>query len=114
MLHVCGNVAHIFPKLIEFNVDVLEHEFAAHPEQLEVIKEYDFPQVLGYGCVRSDSERVEDVGEIVRAIQCAVEFFGKGKLMINPDCGLRHLSENAAYRKLLNMVRARDEVMADG
>jgi 5-methyltetrahydropteroyltriglutamate--homocysteine methyltransferase len=113
-LHVCGDVGPIFKGLVEMKVDLLEHEFAANPGLLDVVGEMDFPQKLGLGSVRSDKEEVEPVPDIASHIQRAVDAFGPDKLVISPDCGLRHLSKATAFNKLKNMVAARNEVMQRG
>lgn len=112
-LHVCGDVSKIFPYLVEFPIDILNHEFKANPILLEVIADYSFPQKIGYGSVRSDNERVELVKEISEHIRRAMNVLGKNKMLIEPDCGLRYLTEESAYQKLINMVKARDVILAD-
>ncbi|MFO7619298.1 MAG: methionine synthase [Thermoplasmata archaeon] len=110
-LHVCGDVAGIFEGLAELPVDILDHEFAAHPELVNVISDVDFKQKLGYGCVRSDLEAVESPKEISERIKKGIDCVGHKRLMLDPDCGLRHLSPGAAMAKLENMVKARKMVI---
>lgn len=110
-LHVCGDVAGIFPQLAELPVDVLDHEFAAHPELLETVTDTDFSQILGYGCVRSDVNEAESVSQISERINKVLGCVGHDRLMLDPDCGLRHLSPEVAFAKLENMVRARNLVI---
>ncbi len=110
-LHVCGDVSNIFEKLIELNVDILDHEFAAHPELLDVMADMDFPQTIGFGCVRSDINIAEGMPEILERVKRGIDSIGKHKMMLDPDCGLRHLAPEVAREKLQNMVRA-GEVIA--
>lgn len=110
-LHVCGNVAPIFESLSEIKLDILDHEFAANPELLDVIREYDFEQMLGYGCVRSDINEAESVGTIAERIKRGIDIFGEDKLLLDPDCGLKQLNREIAIMKLNNMVKARDVVI---
>jgi len=112
-LHSCGDVSDVFAKLVEFPVDILYHEFAANPELLGVVKEIVFSQKIGFGCVRSDSDVVEKVEVIAANIQNAVDIIGGDRLLVNPDCGLRNLSEEIAFKKLCNMVKARDKVCGE-
>lgn len=111
MLHVCGDVSGIFERLAEFDVDVLEHEFAANPGLLDTVSEVDFRQTLGLGSVRSDKVEVESVEQITAHIQRAVDIFGPDRLIVSPDCGLRHMPRDAAFSKLRNLVQARDMVI---
>ncbi|MCK4717298.1 MAG: hypothetical protein KAT70_01420 [Thermoplasmata archaeon] len=113
-IHVCGDVSNFFEDLVEYDVDILEHEFAAHPELLDVIKEYDFPQTLGFGSVRSDSDVVESPEQILEHVARALQFFSPEKLVLSPDCGLRHLPPSSAYDKLHNLVVARDRLSEEG
>jgi len=112
-LHVCGDVGGIFSKLVELPVDILDHEFAAHPELLDVVSDTNFTQKIGYGCVRSDVNIAESVHEISERIKKGIACAGHGRLMLDPDCGLRHLSPEVARAKLENMVKARETVMSN-
>jgi 5-methyltetrahydropteroyltriglutamate--homocysteine methyltransferase len=108
MLHVCGDVSQIFGALAEYKVDYLEHEFAANPGLWEAVAGVDFKQTLGVGVVRSDDTKVETVGEILARMKTALGYVDAGRLMFNPDCGLRNHEPDSAGRKLANMVAARD------
>ena len=112
-LHACGDVSGIFSRLIELPVSILDHEFAVNPGLIDVVKEYDFPQMLGFGAVRSDDVRVESVKEIQSSLRKAISYFGAEKLMVDPDCGLRHLTPKSAFQKLHNLRIARDNVLKE-
>lgn len=107
-LHVCGDVGPIADRLVEINVDILDHEFASNEGLYDVYSDIymDMDQRLAVGVVTTDSE-VEKVEKIKKRIERAHEHFGP-KTMLDPDCGLRNLDEDTAYKKLENMVEARD------
>ena len=109
-LHVCGNIGPVFERLVEMKVDILDHEFAAHDRLAEFVADYDFPQRLGYGCVRSDVNEVEEVDIIKERIKKGLDLFSEDKLLLDPDCGLRQLDRYVAIQKLRNMVEARDQI----
>jgi 5-methyltetrahydropteroyltriglutamate--homocysteine methyltransferase len=109
-LHVCGDVAPIFDKLAELPVDVLDHEFAAHPRLLATVKDVSFRQSVGFGCVRSDVNEVERAADVEALVQAAADALGAERLMVDPDCGLRHLDPAVAEGKLRAIVSARDAV----
>lgn len=111
VLHVCGDVSEIFDKLTKYEVDILDHEFAANPNLLERIASVSFGQKIGYGCVSSHNKRIEDVDEIARNIEKAIEVFGEERIILDPDCGLRYLLREIAYQKISNMVEARNLVL---
>jgi len=108
MLHVCGDVSGIFERLVEYDVDFLEHEFAANPKLWDTVGDVDFKQTLGVGVVRSDENKAETVKEIEGRMMTALSRKDAGRLMFNPDCGLRNLDPEVAMAKLRNMVAARD------
>ncbi|MCX6695006.1 MAG: methionine synthase [Candidatus Altiarchaeota archaeon] len=114
MLHVCGDVAGIFDRLVDFPVEILEHEFAANPDLWETVREHKFKQKIGVGVVRSDSNRVETVHEIRKSMLKAIEILGGDKVLFNPDCGLRDFPQDVAFKKLSNMVEARDQIEKEG
>lgn len=50
------------------------------------------------------TEQIESAELIAARIRKALETFPPGKLVINPDCGLRHLPADVARAKLDAMV----------
>lgn len=110
LLHVCGDVSGVFDKVVDFKVDVLEHEFAANPHLWDTVSEISFSQDVGVGVVRSDINTVEDISEIKARMEKALTYLPPERLFFNPDCGLRNLSADVAYQKLENMTQARDTV----
>jgi len=113
VLHACGDVSAIFSDLIELPVNILDNEYTANPHLLDVVKEYDFSQMIGFGSVRSDHMKVETLAQIKMRLEKAVKYFGAERLLVDPDCGMKHLTEHVAFEKLRNMRQARDEVMKD-
>ena len=111
--HVCGDVAAIFSDLIDLPVTLLDHEFTSNFHLFEVVKEYDFPQMLGYGLVRSDHMRIEPLEHMITWLRKAVKEFGVEKIMVDPDCGQRHLTPEVAFQKLVNIRKAREAVLVD-
>ncbi len=109
-LHVCGDIKPLFEDLIEIDVDILDHEFAAHTGLDDFVSGYDFPHKLGFGCVRSDVNEAESVDKIKERILKGLDLFSEDKLLLDPDCGLRNLDQKVACQKLRNMVEARDLV----
>ena len=106
VLHACGDVSPIIPKLLEMPVDILSHEFKASPQLFNGFKDYSFSQQICLGSVRSDTSNVESVEEIVNHIQKAIDIFGDRIIQVSPDCGQRLLPREIAYGKLKNLVKA--------
>ena len=109
-LHVCGDVTGIIPKLIETPVDILSHEFKASPKLLDSFNEYDFPQKICLGSIRSDNSKIESVEEIYEHIKRGVNLFGEKLIQISPDCGQRFLTRSIAFQKLKNLVKAGEKI----
>ncbi|UZE92805.1 MAG: methionine synthase [Methanosarcinales archaeon] len=112
VVHVCGDVCDIFEKLLELNVSVLDHEFT-NVDNLSVIERETIEAhevKIGYGCVDSNNVKVEPVEVIEKRIQTAVKKLGAENIWVDPDCGLRNLTREAAFAKLSNMVKAAKNV----
>jgi len=115
-LHVCygnryarpsweGHYDFLFPAALSARVDQLVLEFARKGlEDLRLIQEYDWKASLGLGVIDVKSPAVETPELVASRIQRALEYVDPGRLMINPDCGLRHLAPEIARRKLRAMV----------
>jgi 5-methyltetrahydropteroyltriglutamate--homocysteine methyltransferase len=107
-LHVCGDVRPIFKRLLDANVTILDHEFATS-KNLEVMDKgliETHGKIIGFGCVDTATNKVETVEQIEKTILAGIEKIGKKNLWIDPDCGMRMRTREAAYQKLANMVEA--------
>ncbi len=115
-LHVCygnryarpsweGHYDFLFPAVLEARVDQLVLEFARKGlEDLRLIRQYAWPRALGLGVIDVKSSSVETPDLVANRIRRALEYVEPGRLMVNPDCGLRHLAPEVARRKLRAMV----------
>jgi methionine synthase II (cobalamin-independent) len=102
-LHVCcgnrharpsweGHYDFLFPAVLAAHVDQLVLEFARKGlEDLRLIREYSWQAALGLGVIDVKSPTVETPELVAARIRRALEYVDPGRLMINPDCGLRHL-----------------------
>jgi len=115
-LHVCygnryarpsweGHYDFLFPAVLEAQVDQLVLEFARKGlEDLRLIKEYAWPSALGLGVIDVKSPSVESPDLVAARIRRALEYVDPARLVVNPDCGLRHLAPEVARSKLRAMV----------
>jgi len=115
-LHVCygnryarpsweGHYDFLFPAVLAARVDQLVLEFARKgPDDLRLIREYEWPSALGVGVIDVKSTSVESPELVAARIRHALEYVTPDKLMVNPDCGLRHLAPDVARGKLRAMV----------
>ncbi|MGH3206377.1 MAG: hypothetical protein ACRDNO_01310 [Trebonia sp.] len=115
-LHVCygnryarpsweGHYDFLFPEVLEARVHQLVLEFARKGlDDLRLIKEYAWPSALGLGVIDVKSPSVESPELVAARIRRALEYIDAGRLVVNPDCGLRHLTPEVARSKLRAMV----------
>ncbi len=106
-MHVCGDVSQVFGKLLKFPVDIIDCEFAGINKNLDILQNTDLGgKKIGFGCVDTKTERVESPEEIHTLIKKGAEIIGAENMIVDPDCGMRMLPEEAAYQKLKNMTEA--------
>jgi 5-methyltetrahydropteroyltriglutamate--homocysteine methyltransferase len=115
-LHVCygnryarpsweGHYDFLFPAVLAARVDQLVLEFARKGlTDLKLIREYAWPADLGLGVIDVKSPTVEAPGLVADRIRRALEYVDPARLVVNPDCGLRHLTPEVARSKLRAMV----------
>ena len=107
-MHVCGDIRPIFKKLLETNVKILDHEFAVS-KNLEAMDRgliESYGKTIGFGCVDSTTNTVESVEQIEKTIRAGIEKIGKKNMWVDPDCGMRMRTREAASAKLQNMMEA--------
>src|ERR1700678_3235477 len=115
-LHVCygnryarpsweGHYDFLFPAALEAHVDQIVLEFARKGlDDLRLIKQYSWPASLGFGVIDVKSAVVETPDVVAARIRRALEYVDPERLVVNPDCGLRHLAPEVARRKLSALV----------
>jgi 5-methyltetrahydropteroyltriglutamate--homocysteine methyltransferase len=115
-LHVCygnryarpsweGHYDFLFPAVLEARVDQLVLEFARKGlDDLRLITEYAWPSAVGLGVIDVKSPAVETPELVAARISRALEYVDPARLVVNPDCGLRHLAPEVARKKLRAMV----------
>ena len=110
-MHVCGNIANVIDEILKYNVNVFDFEFSKNRANLDVLSRRDLGgRMLGFGCIDSTTDEIETVPEIRKRIENAISYFDPKILLIDPDCGMRIRSREAAFAKLKNMVAAVREV----
>jgi 5-methyltetrahydropteroyltriglutamate--homocysteine methyltransferase len=124
-LHVCygnryarpsweGHYDFLFPAVKAARVDQVVLEFARKGlDDLRLIGQHGWEGWLGFGVVDVKTSEVEPPELIAERIRRALEYVPADRLMINPDCGLRHLAPEVARRKLRAMVAGVAAVRAE-
>src|ERR1700734_2715453 len=115
-LHVCygnryarpsweGHYDFLFPAVKAARVDQVVLEFARKGlDDLRLIRQYSWDRWLGFGVIDVKSPQVETAELVASRIRRALEYVPADRLMVNPDCGLRHLAPDVARQKLRAMV----------
>jgi 5-methyltetrahydropteroyltriglutamate--homocysteine methyltransferase len=114
-LHVCyGDYSRIYPEILDMPVHEYDLELAnGHYDQLDVFTEPAFRKDLALGVVDVHTGEVETVEEIKDNITKGFEVVPPERLTVSPDCGMKLLPREIAYRKMENMVQAAREVEAE-
>lgn len=106
-LHVCGELLDVVDEILKMPVSILDFEFAASQENLDTISGKELgDRFIGYGCVDTQEHGVESVPEILKRVEKGIEVLGQERMLVDPDCGMRMLTRDVAFRKLCNMVEA--------
>ena len=114
-LHVCyGDYSRIYPEVLEYPVEEIDLELAnADFDQIDVFTAEPFTKELALGVVDVHDASVESVEEIRENIERGLEIVPPERLTVSPDCGLKLLPRDVAYRKMSNLVTAARAVEAD-
>ena len=111
-MHVCGLLNNAFKDLVKFNVDILDMEFAGNNVNLGVLEKNAsllLNKKVGFGCVDSSVNEVDDVNDVDELVKKAIEIVGKDNLLLDPDCGLRRAPKDVAFEKLKLMNEIKDK-----
>lgn len=116
-LHVCygnryarplweGHYDFLFPAVLDAEVDQLVLEFARKGyEDLDLFRRYpNAPFSLGLGVIDVKSAAVEAPELVAARVRRALQVLPPDRLMVNPDCGLRHLPSDVARAKLRSLT----------
>ena len=109
-MHVCGILKDAFKDISKFNVDILDFEFAGNNVNLGVLEQNSAlisNKKIGFGCLDSSVNVVDNVNDVDELVSKAIEIVGKDNLLLDPDCGLRRAPKDVAFEKLkiLNLIK---------
>jgi len=110
-----GHYDFLFPAVLEAHVHQLVLEFARKGyDDLELFKRYSVPFVLGLGVIDVKSHELETADLVASRVKRVLQVLPAERIVVNPDCGLRHLPPEIARAKLCAMsagaALARQEV----
>ena len=102
-MHVCGNLRGCFKEIAKFPIDILDCEFAGNNVNIGVLEENTdllSGKKLGFGCVDSAVNAVDDKKEVKALVEMGIAAVGKENMLLDPDCGLRKVDIPIAAEKL--------------
>ena len=111
-MHVCGTLDGVFKDLAKFNVDILDMEFAGNNVNIDVLEDNAnliHNKKIGFGCVDSSVNTVDNVDDVDDLVVRAINIVGKDNLLLDPDCGLRRAPKDVAFEKLRLMNQIKDK-----
>src|SRR3954454_3240990 len=121
-LHTCFGYAHIvhdrppgYSFLAELNgcaVDYLALEAAQPRLDLSILDQVPDKGII-LGVLDLGDLEVENVETVAERIRAALRHVPADRLQVGPDCGMKYLPREIAFRKLQSMVRAADVVRAE-
>ena len=109
-----GHYEFLFPAVLDAQVDQLVLEFARKGyDDLDLFRRFPTPFTLGLGVIDVKNATPEPPELITSRVRRALHVLPPERLMINPDCGLRHVPADKARAKLQAMSRGAAAVRAD-
>ena len=111
-MHVCGILKDAFSDISRFNVEILDFEFAGNSVNLGVLEDnYNLvvDKKIGFGCVDSSVNTLDNKSDVDELVKKAVDIVGKDKLLLDPDCGLRRAPKDVAFGKLKMINEIKDK-----
>ncbi|WP_458454498.1 methionine synthase [Methanobrevibacter sp.] len=111
-MHVCGILKDAFADIAKFNVDILDFEFAGNNVNIDVLEENAnliHNKKIGFGCVDSSVNTVDNIDDVDDLVIRAINIVGKDNLLLDPDCGLRRAPKDVAFEKLKIMNQIKDK-----
>lgn len=110
-MHVCGDLSNVIDDILKIPVNILDFEFSKNSANIALFSSRNLSgRMIGFGCVDSATDAVESVADIKKRIGKGVEVFGARTMLLDPDCGMRMHTRDAAFAKLKNMGEAAREV----
>lgn len=102
-MHVCGNLDGCFKEIAKFPIDILDCEFAGNNVNIGILEENAdllAGKKVGFGCIDSAINAVDDKEEVRALVERGINAVGKENMLLDPDCGLRKVDIPIAMEKL--------------
>jgi 5-methyltetrahydropteroyltriglutamate--homocysteine methyltransferase len=110
-----GHYDFLFPAILEADIDQVVLEFARKGyDDLDLFRRYPTSRfTLGMGAIDVKNPDVEPADVVAARVRRALQVVTPDRLMVNPDCGLRHLPTDVARAKLRALTAGAATVRAE-
>jgi 5-methyltetrahydropteroyltriglutamate--homocysteine methyltransferase len=110
-----GHYEFLFPAVLDADIDQLVLEFARKGyDDLDLFRRYpDIHFSLGLGVIDVKNPQPEPADLVASRVRRALQVLPPDRLLVNPDCGLRHVPADMARSKLQAMSQGTAQVRAD-
>jgi 5-methyltetrahydropteroyltriglutamate--homocysteine methyltransferase len=118
-LHICFGYAALIherppgysflPQLAQSNVDQISIETAQSNLACEVLRELPNKEIV-LGVIDLSTTHIETVEEVKERVKRALAHCDADRIILAPDCGMKYLSRDVAFGKLLSMCLAAKEL----
>jgi 5-methyltetrahydropteroyltriglutamate--homocysteine methyltransferase len=92
------------PQLADSSASQISIEAAQPRLDLAVLKELSGKSIM-LGVIDLSSESVESPEEVARRVRAGLKHVAAERLVLAPDCGMKYLSRDAAFRKLNSLAK---------
>jgi 5-methyltetrahydropteroyltriglutamate--homocysteine methyltransferase len=115
-LHVCygnyqlkrlfsGEYAELFPAILDTHADQLSMEFAvSNGAGLDLFTKFPTTKEIVVGVIDVKTDDIETPEIVAGRIRAALRHIPAERMYISPDCGMKFMPRDRAYRKLCAMV----------
>ncbi|MBR0472629.1 MAG: methionine synthase [Methanosphaera sp.] len=112
ILHVCGDLKDVLGDLLDFNVDILDFEFSGMPQNIDYLKREwssSRDKYIGIGCVNTKLDSIDDKEDVRSTVSSVKNIIKQDNIIIDPDCGMRTLSNELSEGKLNLLKEIKEE-----
>jgi len=109
LIHARPAAYSFLPQLARANVDQVSIETAQSNLDCSILRELPDKEIL-LGVIDLSTPNVESVEVVKQRVRRALPYIDPERVVLAPDCGMKYLSREVAYGKLLSMCLAAKEL----
>ena len=101
----------MIPAFKKLKIDEIHLEHCSlHYSMLDVFKEWNFKGKISLGVIDQRIDNIESKDDILKAIQPALKYFEKNKIMLTSECGFGHVPIDIVRDKVKKLVEVAKEL----